>query len=413
MSNCQIPSRLESFQAAFEEYHSIVGSESHEMIIHQLVTCYLAETGIYNLEHADTLSPKREVELLVRSVWDSNRIAWLRFGSPSPREALESHGEEVLEIAGETSDLASRLLFKRATKEDLVLALATLESNDSLKTLIHLEEFSDTLWQTGVFAGALLLALVAAVWFFWQKANVSEDFKILAAHRDSKWAKALCEVGSSHRTFRIPDAWYSMKMLEEDRKQAISELASVEGFSELVPHTGSEFDEPTMYSSEIDRSEYVYKCIRPGLRFRDRILERALVDTCTSDYVAIRLVSANPVTSVFLGGSGDAGQLPPTYSISPGPLQNLYLREVDDDDLQSWLAELVEKCPSGELSQVDVKPGTKYNERMMLNIGEEVADLAQARVQKVLHKGLLRSGEVLLRARIIASEPKGNRYGDI
>ncbi len=414
MTNEQATGRLQSFLNIFEGYHSSEIDRNQETIIHQLVTNSLANANGRCVSQENLGQVKRSVELIIHTVWDSNRVAWLSIGSTDPEQILKQHGTEVLEIAGTTSDLETRKLLERATKDELVLALSVLDSNGSIGTLINIDESSDPFWQTALIVGVLTLALAAAVWFFWRRSSHSKDFRIIAEYQTFQWARLLCEYGPSHRTFRIPAAWRSVELCEEDKREAIPALAGLEGYFELVPTAGSQFDESEMCLSGSDEVRFVYSCLRPGLRFGDEVLEKALVDAGSSDYVAMKLLSDNQITPVFLEVSETCGRIHPAFRISPGALQNLYLRNVSDSEMQAWLALLVEACPASDLSQVNVSSGDVYNEKLMLNDGEEVADRANAYVAIVFHKGLLRDGKVLLRAKVLAKEPEDrNPYGDI
>jgi len=413
MSDTVVQSRLQSLWDILQGYHSSGNGSLREVFIDQLITNSLAGLPREDVDRTDLSGIKDLVNRVHTAVWDSNSLAWLHLSVAEPSDVLHSHSIKVLEIVGDATAPVTRQLLERVTKEELLLALQILEDSTSIKDIVSQDPSGNMDWQTTFLVAVSVVAVAASIWLFWRRGRHSKDFRALAPYSGSSWARKLCESGPSHRTFQITEAWHITPLSDEEKSEAIPALAGLQDYSEIVPSAGSEFDELSMSSGRDSTSGFVYSCIRPGLRYGEDILEKALIDAGSSDYVAMKSVSSDPITSVFLEVS-EAGDRPdPSFRIGRSELQALYLRDIKDSDVQDWLAELVRLSPAHDLSQVEVEHGTPFIERLMVPTGEMIADRSNAVVAKVLHRGLLRDQTVLLRARVLAAEPETDRYGDL
>jgi hypothetical protein len=229
---------------------------------------------------------------------------------------------------------------------------------------------------------------------------------ILSKFGNRKWAKTLLKSGtffSESTAWSVRRAWTDAlkSFSEEDLTEAIEGISSLPGFSKL------EFPELTNYdSTQMDTdspmvASFVLKTERAGLSQGGDIIQKALVKCATGDYFALLQTKNHPLTKSY---HDIAGLLSLDHRFIPGALAGVGDRVRIHEEMDDWLAKLIEASPNDTLCAVIDIPNAPYVEKTM-NTTSQLRRRADAVVTKILHRGVKRSnGEILLRARVLSSD---------
>jgi len=295
-----------------------------------------------------------------------------------------------------------KLILKKVSEE--IIKLVTSENAFlSTKELFYNKKEVDMELITCICLGVLFLAIA---WIFISNIK-SEDaqqaLEILKEYYKKEKISKLAWIEKIIKSipFLIPKtkwtwetAWKDTNLTEEEKCNAIKYLTDKHSnFSEYLPEKNEKFNQYKMLQINNENLPYVVVTRRGGLQHNGQFLEKAIVICGTSDYLAIDALDSR-VKELFIT------EYPSEFKsrnvvLTPRHMSMLQFKS-EYKEMDNFLKNLIEKSLEKDLDGI-AKVGLKYNTHKMHPIELEQSN---AFVSAVEHIGLIRRGEVLLKAKV-------------
>jgi hypothetical protein len=262
----------------------------------------------------------------------------------------------------------------------------------------------------------VLLALAAFLLFRLARKSSSKEFSGFAEQwNGTDWGRKLLGTGPRRR-WTLEAAWQAAHLDERETVAAIAALGKSSTFKEYRPLLGELLEQSMMATPDNPRREFVLSTTRPGLLCNTdgapKVLEKAVVQSASSDYLALGHLADNATTKLYWG------QLRPSdfrlENLRPDLLDEVACTIPSDSELDAWLKELIVHAPAKDLAAVVDNVHVPFSEQAMLRVNE-LRTYKHSVVKRVLHRGLRRTGrareELLLRARVEIETTNPNSTG--
>jgi len=392
------------FNNFYHYYNKSIDSKNNKDIIHAKVYELISRASTV-IGEKSCAKIHSMIDDIYERIINSNKLKFLCCMNNELDALLVDSREEILRASG----LDRKKVQMCQTSNVLLHSLNAFISADSLREFVQSIDDSMEQHTDVIVALALLMTISFAVWLLARRAKESVEFRFLAEFNERNWARKLIETDVPFRKFRIEDAWHKASLTDFEISEAVSALDGKFGFFTLSANQGDKYDSAFMQDIEAKRKYFVFAQLHPGLKLNQRVLEKALVDTGTEEYVALKKLRDHRLTSILLEQVDcSPDDLASTYTLEKLDLIELMGR-ASVQELDDWLKQIVSAVPSGELELIDVKVGSNYREREMLNANSDNTPvLARARVKSIQHVGLKRNGYVLFEALVTAVDCDGN-----
>ena len=388
----------EYFNKYYFYYEIDKNNANNKSIIHAKVFELISKTS--TVTGADACAKLHDnTEEVFDRILNSNKLKYRCCIFNKLDELLVDSQEDILNVSG----IDWKTIPMCKTSNILFISLNAFLSTDSIQEFLHRLDYKNFPTTEVIITLILLMVVSFAAWLLARRSKESEEFRFLAEFNGRTWARKLAETDVPFRKFTIIEAWQKADLSCSEVLEAVSALDGKFGFSKISTNQGEKFNSSIMQGCKGKGNRFVYYQRCTGLKLNDKVIEKAQVDLCTEDYVALEILKDHRVTTVFLQQlDGNNDELPSSFVIEKQDLIELMPR-ANDQDLDDWLKHIANAVPSGDLKLVEVRVGDKYREREMINENRENTPvLAKAKVKSVHHVGLKRNGDVLFKARVIA-----------
>lgn len=229
----------------------------------------------------------------------------------------------------------------------------------------------------------------------------SREFAALAALGvESEWSRKLLSAMASER-WSLSGAWPAARLNDDEKRDAIGVLTQLKPLAcaaRAFP-AGGAFDANTMQPRIEGRHGFVLATVRPALMQDHLVIEKALVDAGTADFVALSRIAHDPRSNEYL--TRNSLRVEPSTVMTPEFLGNL-ADSLDPVDFDEWLERLIAAAPTQTL-RAAAELGEHYSERTM-QATRRPPRPAHAVVVARKHRGLCRGEQVLVKAFVDAKE---------
>lgn len=330
-----------------------------------------------------------------------------QFGPLLWEEARSSHekkpAEEVIERSLEAAWSVVTHSPKNAPKPDLASRIREDQKD-------RMELTSDDYSLIG--AICLVVGICSAFWALGEWIKPSPELKsLLPIAKKNGWARKLIRKGpllAERIMWKVEKAWPMARdgMTEEEKSKAVRWLAKNFENGEIVePALGDPFNKEEANCRD-NSGEWIFELLRPGLKLNGQVLEHASVQSASADFLSLHCTSENRLTKEYLCSISREKDRE-SYDLR---LEDYKIREValmaDYSERNEWICSLANHSPREELVPLSPEVGAPFDERCMVNFGEDVVNVSEAQVAKVLCSGLKRAnGDLLLKANIEARDP--------
>lgn len=258
----------------------------------------------------------------------------------------------------------------------------------------------------------LVVGICSLLFAFVEWISPSPELKsLLPQAKKNSWARKLIRKGpflAERIMWKVEKAWpiASDGMTEEEKSKAVRWLAKKFENGEIVePDIGDSFNKAEAVCRE-ESGEWVFELHRAGLKWNGQVLEPASIQSASADFLSLHYTSENRLTKEYQCSiSREKDRESYDLRLEIGTIREVALI-AEYQERNEWICSLANHSPREELVTLSPEIGAPFDERCMINFGEDVVNVSEAQVAKVLCSGLKRAnGDLLLKANIEARDP--------
>jgi len=256
----------------------------------------------------------------------------------------------------------------------------------------------------GIALKALItVVIISAGSLIVQLTRPSDEFrKIRELAKKYEWARLLCRHGPllAERTcWSVEKAWdRSLLGNNKAMSEACQQIAEVTDCECISPKIGTAFCEDTMQADEGKADAWVLSLESCGLRNGNTIIQRAIVETSSSDGLILHYTAENRLSQRCLELLNESTSQN-TVKLHQDVLDAVRDAARSDDEYEEWLNLITQKSPERDLKLLEPSIGAKLNENSMFAQNDSWSP-SKATVSEIICPGLLRNEEVLVRAKV-------------